>query len=145
MAARTLGATWHRSTDNYPTGAAGNIITDGSSPEYGDILKCHLCRHKVWGTWPVMQAHYRDNHGYTPQRNSSPSSSPEPAQPRKKYNKYTPTPNDIRAQQNRRNANQNNSSIGSTRVGYSKHGHLTENPPSPHTHRIKTQAERKIY
>ena len=63
--ARTPGETWHGSTNNYPTGPAGNNITDGNSPEYGDILKCHLCRHRVYGTWPLMQAHYRDNHGYT--------------------------------------------------------------------------------
>ena len=40
-----------------------------------DILKCHIC-HKVQGTFPVIQAHYRNNHGYEPQRRS-PSSSPE--------------------------------------------------------------------
>ena len=144
-AARTPGETRHRSTRNYSIGAAGNNATDRNSPGYGDILKCHTC--KVWGTWPLIQAHYRDNHGYTPQRNPSPSppSSPEPARPRKKYNKHTSAPDETRAQQNRKHTNQNDSSIGSTRAGYSERSHQTENTPSPYTHRVKTLAERKIY
>ena len=142
-AARTAGGTRHRSTQDYSIGAAGDNATDRNSPGYGDILKCHTC--KVWGTWPLIQAHYRDNHGYTPQRNSSPPSSPEPAQPRKKYNKHTSAPNETRAQQNRQHANQGDSNIGSTRAGYSERGYQTENTPSLHTHRVKTLAERKIY
>ena len=144
-AARTSGDKWHRRTNDYPIGAAGNNITDGNSLEYGDILRCHLCRHGVWGTWPLMQAHYRDKHGYTPQRNSSPSpsSSPEHAQPRKKHNKYTPAPDENKTQQTRRNAKQSDPNIDSIRARYNKRGPPTENPP--HTHRVKTQAERKIY
>ena len=144
-AARTPGETRHRSTQDYSIGAAGNNATDRNSPGYGDILKCHTC--KVWGTWPLIQAHYRDNHGYTPQRNSRPSppSSPEPAQPRKKYNKHTSAPDETGAQQNRNHANQSDSNVGSTRAGYSEQGRQTENTPPPHTHRVKTMAERKIY
>ena len=113
-----------------------------------DILRCHLCRHiNLWGTWPVIQAHYRDNHGYTPQRNSSPSpsSSPEPAQPRKKYNKHTPTPDKTGAQQNRGNANQSDTGVSNIRTGYNERGPQMENPSLLHTHRVRTQAERKIY
>ena len=63
--------------------------TDGNSLENGDILKCHLCRHRVWGTWPFMQAHYREDHGYWPSSWSSLSSSPGPAQPRQEHDTAT--------------------------------------------------------
>ena len=125
----------------------GHDITDDNNLEYGEILKCHLCHHKVWGTWPLIQAHYRDNHGYTPRRDSSPSptSSPEPTRPRKKYNKYTPAQDETKAQQTGRNANQSDTRIGNVRTEYSERGPQMENPPLPHTRRIRTQAERKMY
>ena len=108
----------------------------------------------LWGTWPFMQAHYRDSHGYTPERNSSSSSSssPEPAQPRKKYNKHTPQKEDpplfhtdeTRMQQNRENANQSDTGISNIRAEHNERGRQMENPPPFHTHRVRTQAERKL-
>ena len=145
--ARTSNDKWHRNTNNYPLGAMGRDTTDDNNVEYGEILKCHLCHHKVWGTWPLIQAHYRDIHGYTPRLGSSPSptSSPETTRPRKKYNRCTPAQDETKAQQTRRNANQSDTRTDNVRTEYYKHGPQTENPPLLHTRRIRTQAERKIY
>ena len=146
-AARTSYDKGHRNTNNYPMGTGGQNITNGDNLEYGEILKCHLCHHRVWGKWPFMQAHYRDNHGYTPRLESSPSptSSPEPTRTRKKYNKCTPAQNETKAQQTGRNANQSNTRIVNTHTEYSERGPQIENSPLPHTRRIRTQAERKMY
>ena len=48
-------------------------------------------------------------------------------------------------QQNRGNANQSNTGIGNIRTEYNERGPQTENPSLLHTHRVRTQAERKIY
>ena len=82
------GETWNKTTTNRPPGAVVSSMQSNprkdrryskNQPDE-DIL--HIC-HKMQGTFPVIQAHYNNNHGYEPQRRS-PSSSPEPLRSQKR-------------------------------------------------------------
>ena len=105
-----------------------------------DILVCHIC-HKVQGTFPVIQAHYRDNHGYEPQRRS-PSSSPEALRPQKKYNERGSQTEDpplshtrqAETQRRGRPINQNVTRIVNIQLECDECGFQTEDPSSLRTH-----------
>ena len=118
--------------------------TDGNSLENGDILKCHLCRHRVWGTWPFMQAHYREDHGYWPG-----SWLPVAAQPQREHDEHTPQEGDPpplqahepKTQQNRGTTNQTDTGVDDKHEACNPQ---TEKPHPPHTPRVKTHGERKL-
>ena len=122
---------------------------DGNDLENGDVLKCHLCHHRVWGTWPFMQAHYREDHGYWPSSWSSLSSSPGLAQSHGEHTPQEENPPPLhvhkpRMRQDRENTNQKDTETDNDQAEHDARNLQTENSLPLHAPRVKTHGERKL-